>query len=161
MKYGLSTIKEIQKNKYVPQKVVETEAEKAKKLHIQQPKVEEGASPMTGGSKPEVHIHPERTDGGGALSDGGSKPDVHIHAEHTEIIKKDWVTGKEKNDTILLQSVLARSVEVVNAQYRDYPEFGYHDHPFEDLLDTRLNHIENVSDRLFTYIKKKLKEEQP
>jgi hypothetical protein len=86
------------------------------------------------------------------------KPDVYIHQPTTPV--KNWISGKEKNDSIILQSVLARAVDIVNAQYRDYPEVGYHDHPFEELLDTRINHIENTADRLFIYIKKKVTDEQ-
>jgi hypothetical protein len=69
-----------------------------------------------------------------------------------------WMTDREKNETTLIQSVLARAVDIVNAQYRDYPEVGYGDFTVEELLKTRTNHIEHVTDRLYAYVKKKVKE---
>jgi hypothetical protein len=180
-------LKEIQKNKYVPQKVVETESEKAKKLHIEQPKKAEGAPPAGIAAKPEVHINTEKPSGGGALSDGGSKPDVHIqqttaaptsepqgggekkevHIQKETVApappvvpERDWVTGKEKNDTIMLQSVLARSVEIVNNHYMYFPPI-LNKSDFTESLSSRCDFIESVSDRLFEYVKKKLKDEKP
>jgi hypothetical protein len=129
--------KELLTLKSTPDKIIDADAEQKKKIYIQPP-IGADKIPQSGTDK---------------------KSGVYTPSSLTNQ-SKDWISGKEKNDSIIIQSILARAVEIVNAQYRDYPEMDYKDTDFTDLLDTRCNHIENVADRLFAYVKKKVDDEQ-
>ena len=148
--------------KFVPKKVEDSEEVKAKKLHIQQPKEESIIPPPVGITEQNIYIQQPDAPGDTLISPipftEEAKKDVHIHKQ-TSPAPVLWVSEREKNNTILLQSVLARSVEIVNAQYHDCPIIKYTDVNFQDILDTRCNHIENVADRLFDYAKKKVEQE--
>lgn len=64
------------------------------------------------------------------------------------------LSEREKNNTIILESLLARSVEIVNATYIQFPT-SLSNSEFMESLDARCNLIEKVTDRLYDYIKKK------
>jgi hypothetical protein len=80
--------------------------------------------------------------------------------------QQHWMTEREKNDTIVIQSLLARSVEIIDGMYRDYPEFLsktiiHEKGDFEEILITRCNNIEFITDRLLAYVKKKVNPDEP
>jgi len=69
------------------------------------------------------------------------------------------LSEREKNNTIILESLLARSVEIVNATYIQF-HTSLGNSEFMESLDARCNLIEKVTDRLYDYIKQKVRDEQ-
>lgn len=161
--------------KFVPAKIIDSDAEQAKKLHIQQ-SIGADNTPQPGADKESgVYIQKLKDAGFTQPSMGGKDSGIYIQQPEAaeqlpqkpveskpEVSKEKplYFTEREKNNSIILESVLARAVEIVNAQYRDSPEIDYKYKQFVELLDTRCNHIENVTDRLFAYVKKKVDDEQ-
>jgi hypothetical protein len=88
---------------------------------------------------------------------------VHIQANNVPAPQQHWMTEREKNDTIVIQSLLARSIEIVDAVTKEFPKTNIVSEKtdFADSLDARINNIEFVTDRLFEYVKKKVKPDEP
>lgn len=124
---------------------------------------------------PCVHIQPETltgTTGANGSVTGNTTilpkiENMHIQKTSTPAHSQEphWLTEREKNDTIVLQSLLARSVEILDSLSRDYPEFINHrilqeKDDFEKVLINRCDNIEFITNRLFEYMKKKVSDEQ-
>jgi hypothetical protein len=86
---------------------------------------------------------------------------VHIQADNVvaQPQQPHWITEREKNDTIVIQSLLSRAVDIVDAVTKEFPKTNIVSEKtdFADSLDARINNIEYVTDRLLAYVKAKVK----
>jgi hypothetical protein len=87
---------------------------------------------------------------------------MHIQADNVPAPQQRWMTEREKNDTIVIQSLLARAVDIVDAVTKEFPKTNIVSEKtdFADSLDARINNIEFVTDRLFEYVKKKVEPDE-
>lgn len=70
-----------------------------------------------------------------------------------------WMTESDRNKFIVAQSALARAIEVINAHYAAYPEILRSEKTLGDTpLEARCNLIEQVADRFYEYISRKVRE---
>lgn len=137
--------------------IIDADGEQQKKLHMQ--KDEEAASGV--GNRMGERVSTETP------AAGSQSQNVHIQKDNLkDVAPRMWMGDQEKNDYIILQSVLARATEIVNANYTDFPQLvkkgsGIVHEPddFVDVLEARCNLIEIISDRLFEYVKKKVRDE--
>jgi hypothetical protein len=129
-------------------KIIDAEAEQKKNMHINNPTTV--APPATG-----VYIQPEESKKESTPTGMDSNKAVHIQKPEVT-----WITEREKNNTIILESLLARSVEIVNANYVAFDNIGKSPSEFMEVLDARCVLVERITDRLFEYVKKKVKDEQ-
>ena len=133
-------------------KIIDAEAEQKKKMHINNPTTV--APPPT----TDMHIQPEDAKKGDPPVQSPPKtPNPPVHIQKQEIT---WITEREKNNTIIIESLLARSVEMVNANYEAFDSIGKSPSEFMEVLDARCTLVERITDRLFEYVKKKVKDEQ-
>jgi hypothetical protein len=93
------------------------------------------------------------------ISNGGKKTEMHIQKDTYNPVAQRWVPENEREFRITLQSVLARSVEIVNAHYQSYPDI-LNGKDFVESLFARCDNIESVTDELLKYVKKKIEDEQ-
>ena len=129
-------------------KIIDAEAEQKKKMHINNP------TTISPPSKPDMHIQQGESKKDSPSTGMDSNKAVHIQNQ-----KETWVTEREKNNTIIIESLLARSVEIVNANYSAFPAISQ-GVDFMELLDARCVLVERITDRLFEYVKKKVRDEQ-
>jgi hypothetical protein len=117
----------------------------------------------------EIYIQQETTTGTKGLeglngsATGNATPPSKIENVHIQQSpQSEWLTEREKNDTIVIQSLLARAVDIVDAVSNKYPRKNIISEPtdFADDLDARINNIEFVTDRLFEYVKKKVEPDE-
>jgi len=133
-------------------KVIDAEAEQKKKMHINNPTTV-AAPPVS-----EVHIQPEPTKK--EITQPGVLPVIEKSGVHIQKPEVTWITEREKNNTIIIESLLARSVEIVNANYKAFAMPPYSPEEFMGILDARCVLVERVTDQLFKYVKKKVQDEQ-
>ena len=155
-----------------PSDIIDADAERARKLYMEQPNVGDGYTPVRAVEKDgngDVHMKQESTGlndpvrppvgliPSGIPANNADKLGVHIQKpKEIPIEPRMWIPDDEKNNFILMQNVLARSVEIVNAHWQQYEK----EKSYVDNMDTRLKMIEKVSDRLFRYVKKKVEQER-
>ena len=130
-------------------KIIDAEAEQKKKMHINNP------TTISPPPKSDVHIQQ-----GESKKDSPQSPTLPIDTMYIQSPKKEWITEREKNNTIIIESLLARSVDIVNANYKAFPDIGKSPSEFMELLDARCELVERITDRLFEYVKKKVQDEQ-
>lgn len=130
-------------------------------FHIHQPNEGDRIPQSVVADKSDMYI--QQPNGADKMPPSGAvdKSSMHIQKPVSE-----WIPERERHDTILLQSLLTRSVEIVNASYSTFPELieVYNSYEkskndkFTDALDARCTLVETITDRLFVYVKKKVQE---
>lgn len=132
-------------------KIIDAEAEQKKKMHINNPTtISPPATPPT----KKMYIQPQESKKDSPPTGMDSNKPMYIQKP-----EGTWISDREKNDTIIIESLLARSVEIVNANYSAF-ESQRSPAEFMELLDARCVLVERITDRLFDYLKKKVKNEQ-
>lgn len=153
-----------------PPKDIEADGEQAKnlKLYMEQQKKGDPIPPVQTTGNSELHIQQGEAapntlyrplagiTPSGVPANNTDKVLMHMHNPAQRAIEpRMWIPDDEKNNFILMQSVLARAVDVVNAYQHEYGKTFK-----EDTLTLRCNLIEGVADRLFEYVKKKVESER-
>lgn len=145
----------------------ETEQKKKLKLYMQEQKEGGAIPPVQTAGDTGVHIQPQTAAlvdpvGGNAATSSSKTPNnadkriVHMQRQkETAVEPRMWMPDDEKNNYILLQNVLARAVEIVNAYQHDYGKSFK-----EDTVTLRCILVESAADRLFDYVKKKVEQER-
>jgi hypothetical protein len=135
--------------------------EDKQEMYIQSPKVAEKIQTLTGKDVPVPEDYKRKTPPmhkteGGVPAKSRTQESTQSQTTR-QVPPKQWMSESEREDRITLQSVLARSVEIVNAHYLHFPS-SLNKSEFTDSLSTRCDQIEGVADRLFAYSKKKVEE---
>ena len=122
------------------------DAEKQQKLHMQE-KPTGTASDVKGAAT--------------STPAGNAPPPSDLHIQQ-QIPVKEWISERERHETILWQSVLARSVEIMNNIYVCSPELSFLGTAnVENVVDAHCNNVEIVAERLYQFVKVKVKENEP
>ncbi|MFA5103529.1 MAG: hypothetical protein WC525_10320 [Candidatus Thermoplasmatota archaeon] len=124
--------------------------EQQEKDHVAQPQQPQGTSAASAAKLINMHMHVDSSPEPATSSD----PELETSLQLQQHV---WMPDTDKNEYILIQSVLARAVEIINAHYAAYPDILKGEKTLGDTpLDARCNLVEKVADRLYNYAKKKV-----